>query len=93
MDDKMKNTICNTCKYAAVCLTCNGTAWLRVCSICKRVYGYFLPFGYPTLPLYFDHSCPLVVSYFNWLKLTGRTEAGEAGEMCGACVAATLERN
>lgn len=80
---------CSTCKYSAVCLTCNGTAWLRVCSACSRVYGCFSRPSYTELPLYFDRSCPLVVCYLAWLKINGDTR--RVG-VCINCAATQLRR-
>lgn len=57
----MKNTICNTCKYAAICLGVSQFCWVRPCPECGAVTVSFRitpPFGEPRVRL--ERSCPKV---------------------------------
>lgn len=78
--------VCNTCKYAAVCLPTSLDV-VFVCHDCKKLFGRFAPrFSPQYREVYLDYSCPVVEDLMKKHQLV-------VGSFCCiACVAARRDR-
>lgn len=57
-EQEMKNSVCNTCEYSAVCLAHSTIVWSGVCHECGASYVFFSD---RNRRLYMKHVCPRAI--------------------------------